>query len=148
MADVARVSIVVAVSGCDSGRVTDPSAAPSASDSAADEAPDRASDWLTMPDLVTGLGEPLARVRRLLDDRHLVGSKRTGVFAVPAVFVMDGEPLASLRGTLFVLHDAGFSDDEAIDWLLAEEESIGLAPIEALRRGRKSEVRRVAQTLA
>jgi hypothetical protein len=53
-----------------------------------------------------------------------------------------------LRGTVFVLHDAGFSDDEAIDWLLTEEDSIGMPPIEALRAGRKSEVRRVAATLA
>jgi len=106
------------------------------------------TEWLTLPDLVEVLGEPLGRVRRLLDDRHLVGSKRTGVFAVPALFVVDGAPLSSLRGTIIVLQDAGFSDDELIDWLLEEEESIGLAPIEALRRGRKSEVRRVAQTLA
>jgi len=104
--------------------------------------------WLTMPDLVEVLGEPLGRVRRLLDDRHLIGSKRTGVFAVPEVFVVDGAPLGSLRGTIIVLQDAGFSDDEVIDWLLAEDDSIGLPPIEALRRGRKSEVRRVAQTLA
>lgn len=106
------------------------------------------TEWLTLPDLVEVLGEPLGRVRRLLDDRHLVGSKRTGVFAVPALFVVDDAPLSSLRGTIIVLQDAGFSDDELIDWLLEEEESIGLAPIEALRRGRKSEVRRVAQTLA
>ena len=105
-------------------------------------------DWLTLPELVEVLGEPLGRVRRLLDEKHLVGSKRTGAFAVPALFIVDGEPLSSLRGTVIVLQDAGFSDDELIDWLLAEEESIGLAPIEALRRGRKSEVRRVAQTLA
>ena len=42
---------------------------------------------------------------------------------------------------------AGFTDDETIEWLLTPEESIGLAPIEALRAGRKSEVRRVAQSL-
>jgi hypothetical protein len=47
-----------------------------------------------------------------------------------------------------VLHDAGFSDDEAIDWLLTSEDTIGIAPIEALLAGRKSEVRRVARTLA
>lgn len=104
--------------------------------------------WLTMPDLVEVLGEPLSRVRRLLDDRHLVGSKRTGVFAVPDVFIVDGAPLGSLRGTIIVLQDAGFSDDELIDWLLADEDSIGVAPIQALRAGRKAEVRRVAQTLA
>ena len=50
-----------------------------------------------------------------------------------------------LRITLAV---AGFTDDEAIDWMLAPDDTIGVAPIEALRAGRKSEVRRVAQTLA
>ncbi|MBM7462633.1 Rv2175c family DNA-binding protein [Microbacterium dextranolyticum] len=111
-------------------------------------APSYATDWLAMPDLVEALGEPLGRVRRLIDERHLIGSTRTGVFAVPSVFLVDGAPLSSLRGTVNVLQDAGFSADEVIDWLLEEEESIGVAPIEALLRGRKSEVRRVAQTLA
>lgn len=106
-------------------------------------------DWLSLPELVDVLGEPLGRVRRLLDDRHLIASRRMGGGPkVPASFIVDGHPLASLRGTLFVLHDAGFSDDEAIDWLLAREDSIGMAPIEALRAGRKTEVRRVAQALA
>ncbi len=122
--------------GCDSGGVTDESATTVS------------TEWLTMPELVEVLGEPLGRVRRLLDDRHLVGSKRAGAFAVPAVFLVDGAPLASLRGTVIVLQDAGFTDDELIDWLLSAEDSIGVAPIEALRSGRKSEVRRVAQSLA
>jgi hypothetical protein len=106
------------------------------------------TEWLTLPDLAEMLGEPLSRVRRLLDENVLLGSRRNGPLAVPALFLVDGAPLASLRGTIFVLLDAGFSADEAIDWLLAPEESIGIAPIEALRAGRKSEVRRVAQTLA
>lgn len=106
------------------------------------------TEWLALPDVVALTGEPLGRVRRMLDERQLIGSRREGTFKVPAVFFVDGEPLGSLRGTIFVLHDAGFTDDEAIDWLLADEDSIGLPPIEALRQGRKSEVRRVAQTLA
>ncbi|MFT4213550.1 MAG: Rv2175c family DNA-binding protein [Microbacterium sp.] len=104
-------------------------------------------EWLTLPDLVEVLGEPLGRVRRLLDEKQLIGSRRTGSFAVPAAFLHDGHPIPSLRGTVFVLHDAGFTDDEAIDWLLAPEESIGRPPIESLRQGRKSEVRRIAQAL-
>jgi hypothetical protein len=107
-----------------------------------------ASSWLTLPDLVEVLGEPLGRVRRLLDDKHLIGSRREGPLKVPALFVVDGRPLTSLRGTVIVLNDAGFSDDEAIDWLLSHDETIGASPIEALRAGRKTEVRRVAQTLA
>lgn len=105
------------------------------------------TEWLTLAELTEVLGEPLGRVRRLLDELQLVGSRRNGPLTVPAVFIQDGEPIGSLRGTLFVLHDAGFTDDEAIDWLLTSEESIGLPPIEALRAGRKSEVRRVAQAL-
>jgi hypothetical protein len=106
------------------------------------------TDWLTLPDIVELTGEPLGRVRRLIDEKHIVGSRRNGAFAVPAAFFVDGEPLSSLRGTVIVLADAGFSDDEVIDWLLEVEDSIGVAPIEALRAGRKSEVRRVAQALA
>lgn len=114
----------------------------------ADLAPRIETDWLTLPELVETLGEPLGRVRRLLDEYQLIGSRRDGALKVPAVFIVDGRPLTSLRGTVFVLHDAGFSDDEAIDWLLTADDSIGAPPIEALLAGRKSEVRRVAQALA
>ncbi len=114
----------------------------------AETAPQTETAWLTIPELVEVLAEPLGRVRRLLDEQQLVGSRRDGVFKVPSVFIVDGHPLSSLRGTLFVLHDAGFTDDEAIDWLLGYDDSIGLTPIGALLAGRKSEVRRVARALA
>lgn len=106
------------------------------------------TDWLTLPDLVELTGESLGRVRRMLDEHQLVATRRHGAPTVPSVFLVEGSPLSALRGTIIVLQDAGFSDDEVIDWLLAPEESIGLSPIDALRAGRKSEVRRVAQTLA
>ena len=104
--------------------------------------------WLTMPDLVEVLDEPLGRVRRLIDEHYLVGSRRSGVFAVPSVFIVDGHPLSSLRGTVIVLQDAGFTDDELIDWLLEDDETLGRSPIAALLAGHKSEVRRLARTLA
>ncbi|MCW3494760.1 Rv2175c family DNA-binding protein [Microbacterium sp. SSM24] len=114
----------------------------------ADDAARVETEWLTLPELVEVLGEPLGRVRRFLDESYLIGTRRDGALRVPAVFIVDGHPIASLRGTVIVLHDAGFSDDEALDWLLSPDESIGIAPIEALIAGRKAEVRRVAQTLA
>nr|WP_314842866.1 Rv2175c family DNA-binding protein [uncultured Microbacterium sp.] len=101
-----------------------------------------------MPDLVEVLDESLGRVRRLIDEHYLIGSRRTGVFAVPSVFIVDGHPLSSLRGTVIVLQDSGFDDDEIIDWLFAEEEELGRSPIAALLDGHKSAVRRIARTLA
>jgi hypothetical protein len=106
------------------------------------------TDWLALPDLVELTGESLSRVRRYLDEAYLIGSRRNGPLQIPGIFLVDGTPLPSLRGTIFALRDAGFTDDEAIDWLLDPEDSIGQAPISALLQGRKSEVRRVARSLA
>ncbi|WP_440710454.1 Rv2175c family DNA-binding protein [Herbiconiux sp. YIM B11900] len=107
-----------------------------------------ATEWLTVPDLVDLLGLTPSRVRRLIEDRHLVGVKRDGVLSVPASFVRDGEPLTELRGTIIVLTDNRFSDDEIVEWLLEPNELLDAVPIDALRAGRKAEVRRIAQALA
>jgi len=109
---------------------------------------DAARQWLTIPDLVDILGIGVGRVRRLIEDRHLAAVRIDGVLKVPADFIRDGEPLRELRGTLILLADDGFSNDEAVQWLLQPEEMLGIAPIDALRAGRKAEVRRVAQALA
>lgn len=109
---------------------------------------DEARQWLTIPDLVDILGMGVGRVRRLIEDRHLAAVRIDGVLKVPADFIRDGEPLSELRGTLILLADDGFSNDEAVEWLLQPEEMLGMAPIDALRAGRKAEVRRVAQALA
>jgi hypothetical protein len=104
--------------------------------------------WLTVPELVDILGEPPGRVRRLIDEHTLPGTRIDGVLKVPADFIKDGEPLHDVRGTVIVLHDAGYSDDEALNWMLADTELLGgVAPVDALRAGRKAEVRRVAQAL-
>jgi len=103
--------------------------------------------WLTIPDLVELLGVGQSRVRRLIEDKQLLAVRVDGVLKVPADFVRDGEPLTELRGTLYVLSDDGFSDDDAMKWLLSVGESLQAAPIDALRAGRKAEVRRVAQSL-
>jgi hypothetical protein len=103
--------------------------------------------WLTIPDLVEVLGIGVSKVRRLIEDRTLLAQKVDGVWKVPELFLRDGEPLVELKGTLVVLGDSGFDDDEAMRWLLTPESSLGAAPIDALRAGRKAEVRRVAQAL-
>lgn len=106
------------------------------------------SRWLTVPDLVELLGIGPGKIHRLLEERHLLAVRRDGVLVVPEEFLVDGEPVHGLPGTLTLLADAGFSDDEAMHWMLAENDAMDVPPIAALRAGRKAEVRRVAQTLA
>lgn len=103
--------------------------------------------WLTLPDAADLLGITPSRVRRLLEDRVLIAARIDGVRKIPAMFIVDGEPMHELRGTLTVLHDNAFDDDEALDWMLSDEESLGTSPATALLQGRKAEVRRIAQSL-
>lgn len=103
--------------------------------------------WLTVPELVERLGIGVSKIRRLIEDRHLLGLRIDGVLKVPELFLQGNEVLPELRGTLILLTDRGYSDQEAMSWLLTEESSLGVTPIEALREGRKAEVRRIAQAL-
>ncbi|QYH36299.1 Rv2175c family DNA-binding protein [Salinibacterium sp. M195] len=105
------------------------------------------TNWLTVPDLTERLGLKVSQVRRLIEEGALLARKIDGIWQVPEVFIVEGAPLRELRGTVAVLGDAGFSSDEALNWLLNSEPSLGVAPVEALRAGRKAEVRRVAQAL-
>ena len=103
--------------------------------------------WLTIPDLTEMLGLKVSQVRRLIEDRSLLARRIDGIWQVPDLFIVNGEPMHELKGTLVVLADSGFSDEEAMAWLLGPEESLGTSPIQALLAGRKAEVRRVAQAL-
>jgi hypothetical protein len=104
--------------------------------------------WLAIPDLVEVLGISQSRVRQLIEDKHLLAVRRDGRLSVPASFIRDGSPVSELRGTLIVLSDDGFTDEQAMEWLLEVDDSLGVPPIDALLAGRKAEVRRVAQALA
>ena len=83
----------------------------------------------------------------MIEDRALLAVRVDGVPKVPAAFIRDGEPVGELKGTLLVLADSGFTDEEAMRWLLSQDDVLGASPINALRAGRKAEVRRVAQAL-
>lgn len=107
-------------------------------------------DWLTLPDAAELLGLDVGKVRRLLQDRNLVAVRRgeRNVLSVPAALVVDAAPLPELRGTLTVLADSGYDDEAAVRWLFTPDDSLPGTPVDALRAGRKTEVRRRAQALA
>lgn len=107
-------------------------------------------EWTTVPDIVESTGLGVRELRRLLDIRAIVAVPvgDRGVKKIPARFFRDGEPLDSLKGTIQVLTDAGYSDDELIAWLFTEDETLPGSPMDALEAGRKTEVRRRASALA
>lgn len=107
-------------------------------------------EWLTLQDVAERLGLDVGKVRRLLQDRYLIGVRRgeRNVLSVPAALLSGSQPLPELRGTLTVLADAGFGDAEALHWLFTPDESLPGTPVDALRSGRKTEIRRRAQALA
>lgn len=104
-------------------------------------------EFLTVPDLVELFDISPGKVHRLIEERHLAAVRIDGVLRVPAEFVRDAEPLPALRGTLIVLADAGFSEEEQVEWLLSENEELRARPIDVLLSGSKSAVRRAAQSL-
>ena len=107
-------------------------------------------DWLPLPDVAQLLDVSITKVHGLLDERALaalrIGERR--IRSVPAAFLQDGHVVDSLKGTIVVLADAGFSDEELIVGLFTPDESLRGRPIDALRDGRKTEIRRRAQLLA
>lgn len=122
------------------------------------------TEWLTLPDVAERLGTDVSTVRTIVRDRRLlavpVGERR--VRSVPAEFLVPGRGerpvvLHPLAGTLALLADAGYSDEESLTWLFTPDPSLQTlgpagaggprTPIEALRAGFKGEVRRRAQSL-
>jgi Rv2175c C-terminal domain of unknown function len=111
---------------------------------------DLVTDWLTLPDLAEQIGEPLSKVRQLLREGRLVAVQRgtPPVKHVPADVVHDGKLVKGLAGALTVLRDAGYSDLEALRWLLTEDPAIPGRPVDAMAQGRDTAVKRRAQILA
>ena len=107
-------------------------------------------DWLTIPDIAETLDLKVTRVHNLIAERALLAVRdpETGVRKVPALFMREDRILESLKGTLSVLADAGFSDEETIVWLYTADDSLPGRPIDALIDGRKTEIRRRASALA
>lgn len=107
-------------------------------------------DWLTIPDIAEMLDLKVTRVHTLISDRSLLAVRdpETNVRKVPALFMRENRVLESLKGTLNVLDDSGFTDEEAIVWLYTEDDSLPGRPIDALINGRKTEIRRRASALA
>jgi hypothetical protein len=104
---------------------------------------------LPLPDVAERLGVPITRVHQMLRDGQLLACRRQGILIVPALFLSDeGEVVKGLSGTITVLKDSGYSEDEILTWLFTADDSLPGTPVEALRGDRGREVKRRAQASA
>ncbi len=111
-------------------------------------------DVVTLPvaDVAQLLSQPVSRVHQLVRDGHLLSLRRGPDVVVPADFLDTAEERAvvvkGLPGTITVLRDGGYLDEDILRWLFAEDDSLPGTPIASLRAGRHREVKRRAQAMA
>lgn len=108
---------------------------------------DPVKNWITLDQAADALNVPKGRVNRLLEEYSLVAVKKDGQLMIPADLIVDGEPLAPLRGTIIMLLDSGYSIEESISWLFTHSDVLGQTPLQSLLEGKKAPVRRLAQML-
>lgn len=112
---------------------------------------DLIGSWLPVPNVAERLGLASSQVRRMLEERELLGLRvgERNVLSVPEAF-LDQTVLKHLRGTITVLSDGGMRDEEVLRWLFTPDSTLGRGgtPVDALQDGFKTEVRRRAMEQA
>lgn len=102
---------------------------------------------LTLPDVAQRLGLQVTRVHQLIRDGQLLAVRRDGVLVVPSSFLAESEVVKGLGGTITLLRDNGYNEDEILRWLFTSDDSLPGMPIDALRGDRGREVKRRAQAM-
>jgi hypothetical protein len=103
------------------------------------------SEMLSLTDAAERMGIGITGVKQLIKEHKLLAIRTDDGLAVPAQ-ALDGElPVKHLSGVLTLLHDAGFTAEEAYAWLTTEDESLPGTPLRALHENRATEVKRRAQ---
>lgn len=105
------------------------------------------TEWLPLPDVAERLDVPITRVHQMVREHALIAVRRDGVLRVPSELVANRTVLKHLPGVLTVLHDAGYTDEEALGWLYRPDDTLPGTPAEALGSDRATEVKRRAQAL-
>ncbi|MFC7216721.1 Rv2175c family DNA-binding protein [Streptomyces polyrhachis] len=106
--------------------------------------------WLTLPDIAERFGVEVTRVRQYVKEGLIIAVRRgeNNALMVPADFIDEDRIVKGLSGTLTLLRDDGFSDEEALEWLFTPDDTLPGTPAQALLENRGTEVKRRAQALA
>jgi hypothetical protein len=94
------------------------------------------------------LSVPVSRVHQHVRDGLYLSFKRDKQTVVPADFFDGSVVVKGLQGTIIVLRDGGFTDNDILRWLFSVDDSLPGTPVASLREGRHKEVKRRAQSMA
>jgi hypothetical protein len=106
--------------------------------------------WLTLPDIAEHFDVEVTRVRQWVREGLVIAVRRgeNRVLQVPADFIGEDRIVKGLSGTLTLLRDDGFTEEEMVEWLFTPDDTLPGTPAQALRENRGTEVKRRAQALA
>ena len=102
---------------------------------------------IPLPDVATRLGLPVTRVHQLIRNGHLLALRREGVLGVPEAFLTDESIVKGLGGTITLLRDNSYTEEEILRWLFTADDTLPGTPIDALRGDRGREIKRRAQAM-
>lgn len=88
---------------------------------------------LPLPEVADKLGISVTRVHQMLRDHQLLALRRDGVAGVPEIFFDPaGGVTKHLPGLITVMKDAKYTDEEILEWIFTDDDSLPGKPIEAL----------------
>ena len=105
-------------------------------------------EMLTLPDVAERMDTDVVQVRTLVKDGQLLAVRDDqNRLVVPARLLDGAVQVKHLVPVLTLLHDAGYSPDEALRWLTTVDPTLPGSPLDALHENRATEVKRRAQAL-
>ncbi len=106
------------------------------------------TQMLSLTDAARLMGIGITGVKQLIDEHKLIALRTEEGLQVPADALDGAEPVKHLGGVLTLLHDAGFTPEEAYRWLTTPDDTLPGTPLQALHENRATEIKRRAQALA
>jgi excisionase family DNA binding protein len=94
------------------------------------------------------MGVSTNAIKTMVSEHKLLAIRTEDGLVIPEE-VLDGQqPVKHLHGVLTLLHDAGYTPEEAYSWLTTADDSLPGTPLLALHENRATEIKRRAQALA
>lgn len=100
---------------------------------------------IPLPDVADQLGMVVTRVHQMLRDHQILAVRRDGVAGIPKEFFdSTGAVAKHLTGLITVMRDGKYTDEEILEWIYTEDDTLPGRPIDAIHGPLAREVLRRA----